>query len=202
LYYPAKDPPVLRPPLPSRQVLLGLTLALFPGQAATQEPVFDDLAHPAGSPCAPTTLRQLQRLRDHELERLFAQAEAPLPPVGYVRGQVLTLEGFRFPRVGVKLTGLVWKGKHFDEEGRFINQWNCFKALHSRAAYGPSWFDGGPCLVLEYPPGTPLFANMRDEVRQVGPCLYLIRAYSRSPQPQFRGFVGLQADPDRRRPCH
>jgi hypothetical protein len=191
---------VLRPPHLSRLVLLAVTL--FPVRAAAQEPAFDGYSYPVGPRAAPTTLKQLQHLREHELERLFANAEAAPPLVGYVRGQVLVLEGFRFPKAGAKLAGVVWKGKHFDEEGRFINQFCGFKALDSRAVYGPSWFDGGPCLVLEYPPGTPLFGNMRDEVRQVGPGLFLIRAYSRSPHPQFRGYIGLQCEPDPRRPWH
>jgi hypothetical protein len=160
---------------------------LFPGRAATDEPVL-------------TSLRQLQRMSEQDLERLYAQADAAPPLVGYVRGQVLVLEGYRFPRAGAKLAGAVWKGKHFDEEGHFINQWVGFRALQSRAGYGPSWYDGRPCLVLEYSEGTPLFANMRDEVRQVGPCLFLARAYQRSPCPRFRGYIGLQLDPDARRP--
>jgi hypothetical protein len=169
-------------------------LALFPGRAAADEPFVQ------GAPL--TSLRQLQRLSERELEALFAQADAAPPMLGYVRGQVLYLEGNAFPRAGVKLSGTVWKGKHFDEEGRFINQWVGVRALQSRAAYGPSWFDNGPCLILEYPPGTPLFGNMRDEVRQIAPGLYLARAYQRSPQPRFRGYIGLQLEPETRRLWH
>jgi hypothetical protein len=178
---------VIRPLQPTFVSATLFILTLFPGRAATDEPVL-------------TSLRQLQHLSEQDLERLYAQADAAPPLVGYVRGQVLVLEGYRFPRAGAKLAGAVWKGKHFDEEGRFINQWVGFRALQSRAGYGPSWYDGRPCLVLEYPEGTPLFANMRDEVRQVGPCLFLARAYQRSPCPQFRGYIGLQLDPDARRP--
>ncbi len=148
-----------------------------------------------------TTLKQLQRLSEHELEQLYAQADAAPFPVGFVRGQVLTLSG-PLPKVGARLSGLVWKGKHFDENGRFINQWAGFRAFASHAAYGASWSDGRPCLVLEYPEGTPLFGNMRDEVRELGQGLYLSRVYERSPRPRFRGFIGLELQPAKGRKSH
>jgi hypothetical protein len=180
---------------PLRPLFLPLVvpfLVLSPGRAAADEPVVK--ATPL------TSLRQLRRLSARELEALFAQADAAPPLLGYVRGQVLYLEGSAFPRAGAKLYGTVWKGKHFDEEGRFINQWAGFRALQSQAAWGPSWFDGGPCQILEYPPGTPVLGNMRDEVRQIAPGLYLARAYLLSPQPRFHGYIGLQLEPDARRP--
>ncbi len=174
--------------------LLSLTLPVVSATAAEPIPIpgampgeFDGGAH-----CI-TTLKQLQRLNARQLEQLFAQAEAAPFPVGYVRGQILILDG-PLPRVGAWASGLVWKGKHFDTNGCFINQWLGFRALHSSAAYGPSWYDGRPSLVLEYPPSTPLFANMRDEVREVAPGLFLSRVYRRSPC-KFRGYIGLQLEP-------
>jgi hypothetical protein len=146
-----------------------------------------------------TTLKQLQQLSEQQLEQLFAQAEAAPIPVGFSRGQVLVLTRKPFPKLGAWAAGLVWKGKHFDENGKFINQWLGFRALHSHAMEGPSWYDGRPCLVLEYPPGTPLFANMRDELREIGPGLYLARAYQRTPHPLFRGFIAMQLQPEKGR---
>jgi hypothetical protein len=152
----------------------------------------------SGEECI-TSLKQLQRLSERDLERLYARAEAAPLPVGFVRGQVLVLAGRPFPRVGVRVSGLVWKGKHFDEAGRFINQWTGFRALSSQAVYGSSWYDGRPCLVLEYSEGTPVFGNMRDEVRELGPGLFLARVYQRSPRPLFRGFIGMELEPPKGR---
>jgi hypothetical protein len=149
-----------------------------------------------------TSLKQLQQLSTDELEQLFAHADAAPIPVGFSRGQVIVLTGRPLPKVGAWAANLVWKGKHFDEDGRFINQWLCFRALHSHAVCGPSWYDGRPCLVLEYPPGTPLLGNMRDELREIGPGLYLARAYERSPPSRFRGFIGLQLEPAKARFSH
>src|SRR5439155_16456579 len=130
----------------------------------------DQLA--CAEPCI-TSLQSLQRLSEPQLEQLYACAEAAPLPVGFVRGRVLVLTGTPLPKAAARLFGLVWKGKYFDACGNFVNQWLGFRAIRSHAAYGASWYDGRPSLVLEYPEGTPLFANTRDEVREIAPGLYL-----------------------------
>jgi len=147
-----------------------------------------------------TTAAQLGRLGAGELERLFGQAEVGEPPVGFARGRVLLMLDARRPRARARLVGLAWKGKHFAPDGAFVNQWPGFRALGARAACGPSWYDGRPCLVLEYPAGTPVFGNARDEVRQVGQGLYLGRLYQRCPCPRFRGYFALELLPCRGSP--
>lgn len=164
-------------PLPSAKQLPSDTPAHAPAHA------------PAGSEL---TLQDLKQMNAAELDQLFAGGEAVEIPAGFVRGKLLVLCGFRFPRLGIRLGERVWKGKHFDEDGGFINQWAGFRALSSQAYVGESWHDGKPCLILEYPPGTPLFANMRDEVRRIGSCLYLSRVYERCPAPRMLGYIALQ----------
>jgi hypothetical protein len=137
-------------------------------------------------------LAGLRKLEACELEQLFAGADPGPIPVGFGRGWVLCQTNTRMPRVKTRMVNAVWKGKTFDDDGCFINQWLGFKALDSKAVHGPSWYDGRPCIVLEYPPDTPLFANTRDELRQIGPDLYLGRLYERFPCPKFRGFLVLQ----------
>ena len=60
--------------------------------------------------------------------------------------------------------------------------------MKSCVATGTSWFDGGACVVLEYPPGTPIFDDMRDEVREVGCGLFVSRLYNRYTC-EFRGYI-------------
>lgn len=182
-----------------RLLWLVLGCALTAGTAPADERVVVIVEAPGA---VITTLQQLRQLSEPQLEQLFGQACAAPVPVGFSRGQVLVLTGRPFPKAGAWAAGLVWKGKHFDEDGRFINQWLGFRALQSHAVEGPSWYDGRPCLVLEYPPGTPLFANMRDEAREIAPGLYLARAYKRSPHPQFRGYIGMQLEPEKGRDAH
>jgi hypothetical protein len=105
---------------------------------------------------------------------------------------VLMLLDTRAPRMRARMNNTMWKGKVFGDSGNVINQWACFRALTSQANYDTSWYDGRPCIVMQYAPGTPLFANNRDELRQIGPGLYLARLYLRNPYPKFRGYFVLQ----------
>ena len=40
-----------------------------------------------------------------------------------------------------------------------------------------SWLDGRPCLVMQYAPDAPVFGNVRDELRQIAPGVWLGRSY-------------------------
>ena len=140
------------------------------------------------------TLRYLQKASECELNRFFEQA-APGPiPVGYARGQVLRMTDAKLPRLQARLASSIWKGKHFEEDGAFINQWPGFQALRSKAEFGTSWHDGKPAIVIEYPPNTPLFGNNRDELREIAPGLYLAKLYERCPCPRFRGYFAIQVE--------
>jgi hypothetical protein len=152
------------------------------------------------SPC-PLTIAQLKKFSICELDRVFEQATPGEIPVGYARGRVLLMTDARLPRVRACLTSSVWKGKTFDEGGTFINQFPGFQALRGAAEPGVSWHDSKPCLVLEYPSDTPVFGNTRDELRQVGPGLYLARLYERCPCPHFRGYFVTQVECTCRRNC-
>jgi hypothetical protein len=148
----------------------------------------------ADEPPCPLTLNQLKRLSVCELDRLFEQSSPGPIPVGKARGRVLIMTDARLPRVRACLASSLWKGKEFDEGGDFINQWPGFQALAGKAELGDSWHDGKPCLVLDYPADTPIFGNTRDEMRRVGPGLYLARLYERCPCPRFRGYFAIQLD--------
>jgi hypothetical protein len=140
------------------------------------------------------TLKQLKQLSECDLDRLFENAPPGPIPAGRARGHVLRLSDTKLPRLKACLANAVWKGKQFEEDGAFINQWPGFQALRSRAEPGASWHDGKPCIVIEYPPQTPLFGNNRDELREVAPGLYLARLYERCPCPRFRGYFAIQME--------
>jgi hypothetical protein len=138
------------------------------------------------------SLKQLEHLSPGELEQIYARAEMGPLPTGCTRGQVLCLANTRLPRLKTCAFNLAWKGKCFEPDGSFVNRWPGFKALSSRAENGASWYDGRPSLVMEYAPGTPLFANLHDEIREIAPGLYLGRLYERCPCPRFVGFFALE----------
>jgi hypothetical protein len=144
------------------------------------------------------SLTQLQRLSPCDLEQLYTRADIGTQPAGCTRGQVLCLADTRLARLKKCAFNLAWKGKCFECDGSFINRWPGFTALSSRAEPGASWYDGRPSLVMEYAPGTPLFANLHDEIREVAPGLYLGRLYERCPCPRFVGYFALEVE----RTCH
>ncbi len=141
----------------------------------------------------PLTLAQLKKLNEHELARLFDNAPSGPVPLGYARGESLLMTSARMPRLQARFASSVWKGKHFEENGDFINQWIAFQALRGHAQTGTSWHDEKPCIVIEYPPNTPIFGNTRDELREVAPGLYLARLYERCPCPRLKGYFAIQA---------
>jgi hypothetical protein len=160
-----------------RLLLLALALALPPAARA------DGL-----------TPRGLAKCSLDELDALFAAGSVEELPVGQGRGRILLRVDGRMPRVRARLQGVVWKGKYFRPDGTFVNQWAGFRAISSRVELGESWLDGRPCLVLEYPPGTPVFGNARDELRQVAPGLWLGRFYARCPCGRLEGYFVLEVD--------
>jgi hypothetical protein len=138
------------------------------------------------------TPRDLARLDRDQLDAAFATGTAGESPVGFGRGRILLRVDGKMPRVRARLQGLAWKGKVFRPDGTFINQWAGFRAIASRVEVGPSWYDGRPCLVLEYPPGTPVFGNARDELREVAPGLWLGRFYAVCPSGKLEGYFVLE----------
>lgn len=161
--------------------LLALTFCLFAPAIATAQ-------------TCPLTLDRLKRMSEAELEQLFDQAPSGPIPLGYTRGQILLLTEARMPRLKARIGSTVWKGKHFHSGGGIINQWPGFRALSGHAEIGPSWHDGKPCIVVQYPSDTPLFGNTRDELREVAPGLYLCRLYERCPCPRFRGYFAIEVN--------
>jgi hypothetical protein len=151
-----------------------------------------------GGPPECLTLQQLRRMTEPELADQFARAEVGQPPVGVGRGEVVCLTDGRLPRAKARLTNAVWRGKAFADDGSFVNRWaGGVKAIGSHYTIAPSWADGRPAVVMEYPAGTPVFANTHDELREVAPGLYLGALYDRCPCPRLRGYFVLRIDPCR-----
>jgi hypothetical protein len=140
------------------------------------------------------TYEGLTLLSACELEQMYASACPGEMPVGFLRGRLLVLVDFPMPRASVACSGLAWKGKHIAADGTFINQFTCRRRISSKAVIAESWLDGKPSIVMAYPPGTPLFENVRDEFREVHPRLYLGLVYRRCPKGLI-GYMCLQVDP-------
>jgi hypothetical protein len=110
-------------------------------------------------------------------EQLFRQGTATGTPCGSTRGTVLAADG-KLPKLKARAQSTVWKGKTFHGDGTFTNRWlGGVKAVSATVCQGTSWLDGQPCLVMQYPPNAAVFGNVRDELREISPGLWLGRSY-------------------------
>lgn len=113
-----------------------------------------------------------------EWETLFREGTPDAGPVGPTRGTVLFADDAMFPRMKARLQGVVWKGKRFHGDGTFTNRWvGGITAGTVSTVVEPSWLDGQPSLTANYPPTALVFRNVRDELRQVAPGVWLGRSY-------------------------
>jgi hypothetical protein len=141
------------------------------------------------------TMHDLKRMSPCELEALFRHAEIGTPFVGTARGRLLYSTDERHPHLKVWRSNAAWKGKVAEPDGHFVNRWiGGIQAIESQYVIGASWVDGKPAVIMEYAPGTRLFANTHDELREVAPGLYLGPLYDRCPCPVLRGYIALELD--------
>jgi hypothetical protein len=147
-------------------------------------------------PCPPRTLADLARLSWPELEGLYRQAEPGSVPAGYVRGRALYDRSAPLAGARSALTRVLWHGKHFRPDGTLINQWAGVKGVKARVLCGPSWLDGKPSTVMDYRGTSRVWADVRDEIREVAPGLWLgVMFRQRCPCPKLEMFFALEACP-------
>jgi hypothetical protein len=108
-----------------------------------------------------------------DLRALFAASPAaPMPP-GYAPGRSIKDPGSRRAVANSRATRLVWQGKYIRPDGTMINRVFGFaKAIPADVYIADSLLDGKPALVFDYSRSR-LWPNVRDEVREVAPGLYL-----------------------------
>ena len=127
------------------------------------------------------------------LDALYAAGTASPPPAGFVPGRAIPDPGSRNTTRRSKLVGLFWKGKVFTD-GRMINRLaGGLEAVTARMYVGESFFDGQPAVILDYA-GSKLFGDVRDEMREVAPGVFLGMTYVRKcPVPKATTYFVLDA---------
>jgi hypothetical protein len=112
-----------------------------------------------------------------ELSKLFAAGRAGDTPNGHGRGTVLLGTGGLPARLAAGLVyALAWRGKVVDARRARLK--NILTPLEIQAIKAviytqDSWYDGRPCIVLDYS-RTSLIARMiRDEIREIAPGVFL-----------------------------
>ena len=155
------------------------------------------VAGPSRGGPAVTSLDQLVRMTSGQLDALYRQAGPGAVPQGRVRGQALVSPGSRLAVPLSRGARVLWQGKVFHpDDSTAVNRFFGVRMIRGRVYPGSSWLDGRPSLILDYQGTSLVYGNFRDEIRQVGPGLYLGLMYARtSPQPALRAYFAFQSVP-------
>jgi hypothetical protein len=168
-------------------VLFSLAGCLLPFTSLPAQPVAT--VQPALS------AEQLERMNWCELEQIYHQAEPGAVPDGYAPGRAIYCPDSLLTPARSRVTRTLWHGKLFcSADGTLINQW-CLgvHAIRARVYYGTSWLDGKPSIIMDYCGMSHVWANVRDELREVAPGLYLGIMYNRKTPCQIKTFFVLDA---------
>ena len=105
--------------------------------------------------------------------------------------------GTRRNGVMARGTRLVWQGKIFNPaESSAVNRFFGLPIVRAQVYQEQSWLDGAPALILDYSHTSRIYAENRDEIRQIAPGLLLGLMYARTtPQPALRMFFVLEVLP-------
>ena len=139
----------------------------------------------------PSVLDNLVRSDRATLEALYSQGTVTTPPPGFAPGRAIPNPGMRNTARRSKLIGILWKGKVFSD-GQMINRLaGGHEAVTASVYVGESWLDGKPSLILDYA-GSKRFGDVRDEMREVSPGVFVGVTYVRKcPEPKVAMFFAL-----------
>jgi hypothetical protein len=167
--------------------VLGCILALVCGSIAGRKACGQTIS-------AEISPENLLQMSPAELEMLYRRGTVGSLPVGRVRGTALLAPGTWRARPLARGTRLVWQGKVFEpSQSTAINRFFGLRMIRAQVYQGPSWLDGAPSLVLDYSQTSRIYANNRDEIRQVAPGLFLGLMFDRrTAPPSLSMFFALQ----------
>lgn len=125
----------------------------------------------------PLNASDLLDMSQDELDDLFRASPAGPIPAGEADGTVLFAPDTAVGDLAAKVAHqVIWKGKVFDpEHGVLVNRllpWD-ERAITAKVYLGTSWFDSKEAIILDYSETSIVAHWIRDEIRLVGPGLYL-----------------------------
>ena len=130
------------------------------------------------------TLDQLLQMSPAELDAIYRQGTATAIPEGRIRGTAILSPGTRRTRTLSRGARLMWQGKVIEPgQTSAVNRFFGVRVVRGQMYQGPSWLDGQASLVLDYSQTSLVYANNRDEIRQVAPGLFLGLMYDRTTAP-------------------
>ncbi len=143
------------------------------------------------------TLDGLLSMSPAELEMVYRRGTVAAIPDGRIRGTALLAPGTRRTRSLSRGARLIWQGKVFEPgQTTAVNRFFGLRLVRAQVYQGPSWLDGQPSLVLDYSQTSRIYADNRDEIRQVAPGLWLGLMYDRTTNPPgLQMYFALEARP-------
>jgi len=124
---------------------------------------------------------QLLKMSQAELDELFTKSTTGEIPNGEAAGTAIVAPGSTYTaEVASWINHFAWQGKVFDaQNGQLKNRILPFglNAIIAKVYKAPSWLDGKECIVLDYSETSLVAHWIRDEIRQIGPALYLGKVY-------------------------
>ena len=143
----------------------------------------------------------LLKMSREQLDELFTNSPAGEIPSGEMNGTVLIAPGTVCTNeIAQCLRLFAWQGKVFDpQKGRLKNRVSVLgiHAIAAKVSKGPSWHDNKECIVIDYSETSRLAHWVRDEMRLVGPQLYLGKVYwGKNPLPIHFALVPATAVTD------
>jgi hypothetical protein len=116
-----------------------------------------------------------------DLDALFAASPSGPIPQGEANGTAIIAPGTAFsPEIASFISYFAWQGKVFDPtSGTLKNRIGPFglNAIIAQVYKDASWFDQKECIVLDYSKTSEVAHWIRDEIRLIGPGLYLGLVY-------------------------
>ena len=120
---------------------------------------------------------QLLAMSQAELDNLFTSSAPGDIPNGEANGTAIVAPDTKYTQeIATLINHFGWQGKNFDAaRGVLRNRILPFglNAIVATIYKGASWLDGKECIVLDYSETSLVAHWIRDEIRQIGPGMYL-----------------------------
>jgi len=123
------------------------------------------------------TIPQLLAMTSDQLDGLFRASPVGDIPNGEAQGTAIIAPGTTFSsEIATMVNHFTWQGKNFDAAtGTLKNRITPFglNAILAKVYKGESWLDEKDCIVLDYSETSTVAHWIRDEIRSIGPGMYL-----------------------------
>ena len=127
------------------------------------------------------TVPEMLKMSQTQLDDLFTQSPVGEIPKGEAKGTAIVAPGTTYTQdIANFINHFAWQGKVFDPaKGVLRNKISPFglNAIIAKVYKGSSWMDEKECIVLDYSETSLVAQWIRDEIRQIGPGLYLGKVY-------------------------